>query len=123
MANGRPLFAGTSEADQLNRMFQALGTPDESVYPGISELPEYRQDFDKFPPPPDGISLLVPSLRHNPQAIQLISQMLVYDPAGRISAHDGMHHPYFSAIHAGQAAAEQHTASAASAAAEDSKMN
>jgi len=25
MANGRPLFAGTSEADQLDRIFKALG--------------------------------------------------------------------------------------------------
>lgn len=27
MANGRPIFAGTSEADQLERIFKALGTP------------------------------------------------------------------------------------------------
>jgi hypothetical protein len=37
------LFAGTSEADQLDRIFRHLGTPSEAVYPGIVELPEYHK--------------------------------------------------------------------------------
>lgn len=43
MANGRPLFAGTSETDQLDRIFRHLGTPTEALYPGIVELPEYQK--------------------------------------------------------------------------------
>lgn len=43
MANGRPLFAGTSETDQLDRIFRHLGTPSEVGYPGITELPEYQK--------------------------------------------------------------------------------
>jgi hypothetical protein len=39
MANGRPLFAGSSEADQLDRIFRTLGTPIEAAYPGLLELP------------------------------------------------------------------------------------
>lgn len=43
MANGGPLFAGTSESDQLDRIFRHLGTPHEGVYPGIVELPEFQK--------------------------------------------------------------------------------
>lgn len=43
MANGRPLFAGTSESDQLDRIFRHLGTPTEAIYPGIVELPEFQK--------------------------------------------------------------------------------
>jgi serine/threonine protein kinase len=42
MANGGPLFAGTSEADQLDRIFRLLGTPSVDIYPAIVDLPEYR---------------------------------------------------------------------------------
>lgn len=43
MANGGPLFAGTSESDQLDRIFRHLGTPNEGIYPGIVELPEFQK--------------------------------------------------------------------------------
>lgn len=42
MANGGPLFAGTSEADQLDRIFRLLGTPSVEIYPAIVDLPDYR---------------------------------------------------------------------------------
>ncbi|GMF19235.1 unnamed protein product [Phytophthora lilii] len=42
MANGGPLFAGTSEADQLDRIFRLLGTPTVDIYPAIVDLPDYR---------------------------------------------------------------------------------
>lgn len=42
MANGGPLFAGTSEADQLDRIFRLLGTPTVEIFPAIVDLPDYR---------------------------------------------------------------------------------
>ena len=42
MANGGPLVAGTSENDQLDRIFRLLGTPTLDIYPGIVDLPEYK---------------------------------------------------------------------------------
>jgi len=45
MANGGPLFAGTSEGNQLDRIFRLLGTPNPDMYPGITDLPEYRVIF------------------------------------------------------------------------------
>ncbi len=42
MVNGRPLFPGSSEADQLMKIFKTLGTPNKKAWPGLAELPEYK---------------------------------------------------------------------------------
>jgi cyclin-dependent kinase len=35
MLNGRPLFPGSNESDQLLRIFKTLGTPTEQSWPGM----------------------------------------------------------------------------------------
>lgn len=42
MVTGRPLFPGDSEIDQLFRIFRYMGTPNESIWPGVSELPDFK---------------------------------------------------------------------------------
>ncbi|ETE74119.1 Cyclin-dependent kinase 2, partial [Ophiophagus hannah] len=61
MLTRRALFPGDSEIDQLFRIFRTLGTPDETVWPGVTSMPDYkssfpkwaRQDFSKVVPPLD----------------------------------------------------------------------
>lgn len=48
MALGRPLFRGDSEVGQLFSIFQALGTPHEGSWPGVEQLPFYRDRFPKW---------------------------------------------------------------------------
>jgi len=92
MCNGRPLFSGTSEADQLDKIFRLLGTVTE--YPGIEDLPEYSPDvLPQYPPPRNGIGSLVPSL--DVSGVDLLSKMLQYDPAQRITAQNALEHPFF----------------------------
>jgi cyclin-dependent kinase len=93
MANGRPLVAGTSEADQLDRIFRLLGTPKLADYPGIVDLPEYSPDLPPYPPPRNGLASLVPTL--DQEGIDLLSLMLQYDPARRITAQAALEHPFF----------------------------
>jgi len=38
-----PFLAGDSDLDQLSKIFQALGTPTEESWPGISALPDFIQ--------------------------------------------------------------------------------
>ena len=93
MANGRPLIAGTSEGDQLEKIFRLLGTPSLADYPGIVDLPEYHSNLPRYPPPPNGIAELVPSL--DSTAVDLLSKMLQYDPGRRVTANDALKHPFF----------------------------
>lgn len=56
----KTLFAGDSEIDQLFRIFRTLGTPDESVWPGVTSLPDFKSKFPKWPRQP--LSKTVPEL-------------------------------------------------------------
>jgi cyclin-dependent kinase 5 len=40
---GRPLFPGSDVDDQLKRIFKLLGTPNEVTWPGMGQLPEFKQ--------------------------------------------------------------------------------
>lgn len=94
MANGRPLVAGTSEADQLDRIFRLLGTPTLQEYPGMAQLPEYsEQNLPPYPKPAGGLASLVPRLPS--LGIDLLGQMLRFDPSQRVSAAEAREHAFF----------------------------
>ena len=100
MANGRPLVAGTSEDDQLDRIFRLLGTPTVQDFPGIVELPDYSPDrFPPYPPPRGGLASLVPTL--DTIGVDLLNRMLQYDPARRITAQAALEHQFFAEMKGG----------------------
>jgi cyclin-dependent kinase len=92
MVRGSPLFTGTSEETQLDCIFRTLGTPDESTFPGVTELPDWKPDYPMYPPP-ESLQPLVPNLE--PAGIDLLQSMLVYDPSTRVTAQDARRHPFF----------------------------
>ncbi len=92
MASARPLFTGDSEIDQLFKIFQQLGTPTPQAWPTYSSLPDHHDTFPKFRQ--RSWASIAPELDEN--ARDLLSQMLVYNPSGRISAAEALNHPYFS---------------------------
>merc|ERR1711966_327101 len=91
MVTGRPLFPGASEQEQLVRIFKVLGTPTEEIWPSIVELPNYKPDFPKYES--RDWSSVTPGLE--PSGVELLGEMLVYDPALRESAKTAIEHPYF----------------------------
>ena len=93
MVNGRPLITGTSEADQLDRIFRMFGTPTEMEYPGIVALPDYTPEFPCYPKPRLGIGGLVPSL--DSTGLDLFGKMMMYDPSKRITAQEALSHVFF----------------------------
>jgi len=96
MATSKPIFAGTSESDQLKRIFKTLGTPTPQDYPALVELPDYNRDLDIMCYPPlRSFADITPQIDN--VGISLLSQMLTYDPLQRCSAADAMKHDYFSA--------------------------
>lgn len=40
------------EIDELYKIFMKLGTPDESVWPGVRNLPDYKDTFPRWRPQP-----------------------------------------------------------------------
>lgn len=92
MATGRPLFPGSSDQDQLMKIFQVLGTPNNELWPEVSKLPLWKADYPKLGPQP--WKGFVPKL--SPVGIDLLSKMLLFDPSKRISAREAMKHAYFS---------------------------
>ena len=91
MSMKQPLFPGDSEIDQLHKIFHALGTPNETIWPGVSQLPDHKTTFPNWVSRP--ISASVKGL--DPQGLDLLSRMLVYEPEKRITAFDALRHPFF----------------------------
>ncbi|ORZ14532.1 protein serine/threonine kinase [Absidia repens] len=91
MASGSPLFPGSSVSDQLQCIFKVLGTPTDETWPKVSQVPEYKRDFEIFAP----ISLesILPKL--DPLGIDLLKKLLEYPPEKRITASNALQHPYF----------------------------
>lgn len=94
MITRRALFPGDSEIDQLYRIFRTLGTPDERLWPGVSELPDYKTSFPKWPV--QNLLQVIPALGQS--GADLLQQMLKYEPTSRISARNALSHPFFSDV-------------------------
>eukprot|EP00919_Chromeraceae_sp_WS-2016_P008351 GHVR01019726.1.p1 GENE.GHVR01019726.1~~GHVR01019726.1.p1 ORF type:complete len:298 (-),score=63.99 GHVR01019726.1:209-1102(-) len=91
MSNGRPLFPGSSDSDQLVRIFKLLGTPTAAMWPTAVELPGWKNDFPQYQA--HRWASVVPQL--DAAGVDLLSKMLKYDPNQRISARQAMDHEYF----------------------------
>ncbi|KAJ3216177.1 cyclin-dependent kinase 5 [Dinochytrium kinnereticum] len=70
------------------------GTPDETIWPKVSELPEYKPDFPIFPRVP--LDSIVPKLDAN--GVDLLEKLLEYQPERRLAADKALSHPYFQEL-------------------------
>ncbi|KMS96406.1 hypothetical protein BVRB_9g225480 [Beta vulgaris subsp. vulgaris] len=90
MVRRQALFPGDSEFQQLLHIFRLLGTPNEEQWPGVTSL----RDWHVYPRwEAQNLARAVPSL--GSAGVDLLSNMLKYDPAERISAKAALDHPYF----------------------------
>jgi len=92
MVTNKVLLDGSTELEQLSKMFDLLGTPNEDNWP----------EFDRFP-----ACHLLPSHHHSRNRLRsavptlpssgydLLQKMLAYDPRDRISADAALAHPFF----------------------------
>eukprot|EP00879_Flechtneria_rotunda_P030541 GHRR01033185.1.p1 GENE.GHRR01033185.1~~GHRR01033185.1.p1 ORF type:complete len:416 (+),score=103.73 GHRR01033185.1:575-1822(+) len=106
MLNREPLFRAESEIGLLHKIFEALGTPDDSMWAGVECLAHYRHNFPRWRPQDWGH--LVPRLAKDPLGIDLLAGMLAYDPEARITAGQALKHPWFDDLR--RSAAQKHPA-------------
>jgi serine/threonine protein kinase len=106
LANKKPLLPGDSEYDQLMKTFQIFGTPNEAIWPGVSERESFgtichltggfflQTTFPQWPA--RSLKEKVPTL--DAAGLDLLARTMVYDPAQRISTKQMLKHAYFNSI-------------------------
>ncbi|KAG0162665.1 regulator of ime2, partial [Apophysomyces sp. BC1015] len=91
---GQPLFPGESAIDQLVEIIKVLGTPSKEEIALMN--PHYVDHrFPQIKPHP--FSKVFRS-RTPPEAIDLISHVLQYDPQSRMTASEALAHPFFDEL-------------------------
>ncbi|GAU21049.1 hypothetical protein TSUD_132610 [Trifolium subterraneum] len=92
LLHGKPIFPGKDEPEQINKIFELCGAPDEVNWPGVQNTPLYNQ----FKPTRPMKRRLREVFRHFDQhALELLEKMLTLDPAQRIPAKDALDADYF----------------------------
>nr|CAB3229411.1 cyclin-dependent kinase 18 [Phallusia mammillata] len=95
MATGRPLFPGSTVADQLQLIFKTLGTPTEESWKGVSQLPSYSTHATRLYPG-ETYRSIAPRLEQD--GLDLVSKLLEYNPKERAEAHDCLRHDFFKVL-------------------------
>ncbi|CAK7355997.1 unnamed protein product [Dovyalis caffra] len=88
----RPLFPGTSEADEIYKICSVIGSPTNGTWAeGLNLASAINYQFPQFA----GVHLsaLIPSASED--AINLITSLCSWDPCMRPSAADALQHPFF----------------------------
>ncbi|KAA8546812.1 hypothetical protein F0562_003264 [Nyssa sinensis] len=92
LLQGKPILPGKNEPEQLNKIFELCGAPDEMNWPGVSKIPWYN----KFKPTRPMKRRVREVFRHfDRHALDLLERMLTLDPSQRISAKDALDAEYF----------------------------
>ena len=95
MILGSPLFKGDSEICQLYDIFQLVGTPDDTEWPGVTSLPNWQPLFPKWKPQnlSERLGGGLCSL-----GLDLLTRLLQPDPSTRPTAAQALCHPYFAPL-------------------------
>eukprot|EP00164_Ancoracysta_twista_P000863 GFYU01001135.1.p1 GENE.GFYU01001135.1~~GFYU01001135.1.p1 ORF type:complete len:482 (-),score=125.48 GFYU01001135.1:676-2121(-) len=90
-----PLFPGTNELDQVQKIHNILGTPPPEV---LAKFKRHASHMDfNFPSKEgSGIAKLIPHASQ--ECIELIMKLLAYNPDERLSARQALKHPYFKEL-------------------------
>jgi len=97
LLNGKPIFPGTSTMNQLDRILEITGRPTPEDVESMKS-PFAQQMLDSLPAPRARPLAEVFPTADQP-ALDLIRVCLDFNPSKRVSAKDGMRHPYVIQFH------------------------
>ena len=100
ICNLRAIFNATEELKMIEMIFKTLGTPNEEIWPGYSQLPYVQAvKFQEHPPVEDlREDLGIPTELLDDEGYDLLMKFLCYDPKKRILASDALEHPYLRGV-------------------------
>ena len=76
-------------------VIRVLGTPNDRIWPGVSELPDYSKiTFKTLKDMSVPLEEVIPDA--GPEATDLFKRFIIYDSNKRISAQKALTHPYLS---------------------------
>ncbi|XP_064624742.1 cyclin-dependent kinase 7-like [Lineus longissimus] len=85
-----PFLPGETDLDQLSRIFQVMGSPDETTWPNMTKLPDYIKFKEQSSQPLDQIFTAA-----GKDLIAFLESMLCLDPIRRCTATEALKMPYF----------------------------
>ncbi|XP_076168528.1 cyclin-dependent kinase 20 isoform X2 [Ptiloglossa arizonensis] len=92
LLNKSPLFPGETDIEQLAIVLKYLGSPTSETWPELNTLP----DFNKITfPYHKGIAWENIIDDAEPEAVDLISKILIYNSSKRLTASEALRHIYF----------------------------
>ncbi|KAF8448677.1 kinase-like domain-containing protein [Boletus edulis BED1] len=97
LLGGKPIYKGRDYVDQLNQILHYLGTPSEDTLRRVGS--PRAQDYIRSLPIKPRVPFATLYPHANPLAIDLLSQLLCFDPAKRISCEQALNHPYLQVWH------------------------
>lgn len=105
LITSKPLFQGVEkaregddrnpfQADQVDKIFRILGKPSVDSWPGIVELPHW-DEARNWQDHANVLGTKMPALPEGSAGYDLLSKLLAYDPAKRITASEALNHDFF----------------------------
>jgi serine/threonine protein kinase len=95
LLNRKAFFPGKNYLHQLDLILDVLGTPNEDEIKGCEKAKNYMKTLP--PRPKKDLRILFPTA--SPQALDLLSKMLCFDPTKRITVEEALAHPYLRNLH------------------------
>jgi len=94
MITKKPLFPGDSEIGQVYTVFKVCGTPGDSIWPGVSELPDFRHNFPKWEK--QDLSTVIEF--HSEEQKEFLNRLLEYNPDVRLTAREALQEAYLQNV-------------------------
>ncbi|GFH55837.1 serine/threonine protein kinase [Chaetoceros tenuissimus] len=105
-----PLFPGSDEVDQVNRIHKVVGTPSDDIIARLKAKGSAKINYKFSNMKGIGIKHFIPHA--SSECVDLLNQTMIYDHTKRIVALDAMGHSYFSKYHGVSATSEKKTSMA-----------